>query len=104
MRERALGDGGTPLLSADARADELTEQLMLAGFTSHKKYELGDYVVVEAEVVRPLSADAWRELYELLATVSAWGGKWGLVSKRHGLTAHASIKKTSPTRLGRPGA
>ncbi|MGX1975465.1 hypothetical protein [Streptomyces kronopolitis] len=70
--------------------------LSAAGFSPHQ-YDHGEYVVVEMEVRRPLPAEDWKQLYELLGMVAGWGGRWGLVSKKNGLTAHASIRKTPAT-------
>ncbi|MFL4905582.1 hypothetical protein ACJ6WF_21030 [Streptomyces sp. MMS24-I2-30] len=89
------------MCTADARADELMACLSAAGF-SPRRYDHGEYVVVEMEVRRPLPAEGWKELYELLETVAGWGGRWGLVNKRDGLIAHASIRKT-PAAHGCPG-
>lgn len=91
------------MCSADARADRLIERLTAAGFAPRKSHR-DKCVVVETEVPRSLPAEAWRELYEVLATVGSWGGTWGLVTRRDGLTAHASIRENPATRQGCPGA
>ncbi len=75
--------------------------LTAAGF-SPRRCDRGEYVVVETEVTGPLPAEDWEQLYELLASVASWGGKWGLVSTKGSRIAHASIRKV-PAAYGRRG-
>ncbi|MFC7221321.1 hypothetical protein ACFQLX_24620 [Streptomyces polyrhachis] len=74
-------------------------RLTAAGFTPRRE-ERGEYIALVTQVPRPLSAEAWQQLYELLATAD----RWGLESRKGGLTADASVRKDPRDKQRQPGA